>query len=75
MEGKENDFVIHLTLCHKLRVKDAKLQARSVPWVRYSSSNKVNNCFTLMHTLVLLEANLPSCCSWYCGTFCWQGRA
>ena len=74
-EGRENDIVIHPTLCHKLRLKDAKLQAHSLPWVRYCSSNKVNNCFTLMHTLVLLEAKLPSCCSWYCGTLCRQGRA
>lgn len=62
--GRENEFVIQLTLCHKLTEKDAKLQAHSVPWVRYCSSNKVNNCFTLMHTLVLLEAKLLSCCSW-----------
>lgn len=73
--GRENDIVIHPTLCHKLRVKDTKLQAHSLPWVKYCSSNKVNNCFTVMHTLVLLEAKLPSCCSWYCGTLCRQGRA
>lgn len=73
-EGRENDIVIHPTLCHKLRLKDAKLQVNSLPWVRYCSSNKVNNCFTLMHTLVLLEAKLPSCCSWYYGTLCRQGR-
>lgn len=74
-EGRENDIVIHPTVCHKLRLKDAKLQAQSLPRVRYCSSNKVNNCFTLMHTLVLLEAKLLSCCSWYCGTLCRQGRA
>lgn len=74
-EGRENDIVIHPTLCHMLRLKDAKLQAHSLPWVRCGSSNKVNNCFTVMHTLVLLEAKLSSCCSWYCGTLCRQGRA
>lgn len=72
--SRENDIVIHPTLCHKLRLKDAKLQAHSLPWVRYCSSNKVNNCFTVMHTLVLLEAKLPSCCIWFCGTLCRQGR-
>lgn len=41
--------------------KKKKLQAVALSWV---SSNKVNNWFTLMHTLVLLEAKLPSCCSW-----------
>lgn len=65
MGVRENDIVIHPTLCHKLRLKDAKLRAHSLPWVRYHSSNKVNNCFTLTHTLVLLEAKLPSCCGWY----------
>ena len=71
---RENDIVIHSTLCHKLGLKDAKLQARCLPRVRWRSSNKVNNCFTLMHTLVLLEAKLPSCCSWCGGTLCRQGR-
>lgn len=28
-----NDIVIHPTLCHKLRVKEAKLQAHCLPWV------------------------------------------
>lgn len=31
-----------------------------LPWVRWCSSNKVNNCFTLTHTLVSLQAKLPS---------------
>lgn len=44
-----------------------------LPWVRYGSSNKVNNCFTLMHTLVLLEAKSPSCRSCYRGTLCLAG--
>lgn len=46
-----------------------------LPWVRYGSSNKVNNCFTLMHTLVLLEAKSPSCRSCYRGTLCLAGES
>lgn len=57
--AEENDIVIHPTLCRKLRLKDAKLEARRLPRVRYRSSNRVNNCFTVTHTLVLLEATLP----------------
>lgn len=72
---RENDIVIHPTLCHKLGMKDAELQAHSLPWVRYCSSNKVNNCFTVMHTLVLLEAKLPSCRSCHCGTLLPTGES
>lgn len=32
--AQENDIVIHLTLCRKLRLKDAKLAARRLPRVR-----------------------------------------
>lgn len=43
------------------KAKDAKLQANRLPGVRYCSSNKVNNCFSLMHILVLLQAgSLPT---------------
>lgn len=73
--GRENDIVIHPTFCYELRLKDAKLQAHALPWVRWRGSNRVNNCFTLMHTLVLLEAKSPSCCSWCRGTLCRQGRS
>lgn len=69
---EENDIVIHPTLCRKLRLKDAKLEACRLPRVRYRSSNRVNNCFTPKHTLVLLEAKMPSCCR---DTLCRQGRA
>lgn len=72
---EENDIVIHPTLCRKLRLKDAKLEACRLPRVRYRSSNRVNNCFTLTHTLVLLEAKLPSCRSCCRDTLCQQGRA
>lgn len=54
--AQENDTVIHPTLCRELRLKDAKVEARRLPRVRQRSSNRVNNCFTLTHTLVLLEA-------------------
>lgn len=32
--AQENDIVIHPTLCRKLRLKDAKLEARRLPRVR-----------------------------------------
>lgn len=32
---EENDIVIHPTLCRKLRLKDAKLEACRLPRVRY----------------------------------------
>lgn len=32
--AQENDIVIHPTLCRKLRLKDAKLEARCLPRVR-----------------------------------------
>lgn len=31
--ARENDIVIHPTLCRKLRLKDAKLEARRLPRV------------------------------------------
>lgn len=55
-DSPRNDTVIHPTLCRELRLKDAKVEARRLPRVRQRSSNRVNNCFTLTHTLVLLEA-------------------
>lgn len=41
----------------QVEIERCKLQANVISWVRFFSSNTVNNCCSLMHILVLLQAN------------------
>lgn len=63
-EGKEekrsgeNDIVIHLCLCHRVKNQKMCKENFSPQGSSNHSSNKVNNCFSQMLALVLLQAKV-----------------
>lgn len=49
--------LLFIDLFLQVEIERCKLQVNEISWVRFFSSNTVNNCCPLMHTLVLLQAN------------------
>jgi len=49
--------LLFIDLFLQVEIERCKLQVNEISWVRFFSSNTVNNCCPLMHILVLLEAN------------------
>lgn len=85
-EGKrtgENDTVIHLCLCQRVKNQKTCKENFSPQGLSNHSSNKVNNCFSQMLTLVLLQAKVAflwQMVLWQClagrrgaWDFCWWG--
>lgn len=49
--------LLFIDLFLQVEIERCKLQVNEISWVRFFSSNTVNNCCPLMHILVLLQAN------------------